>query len=500
MITSSLPPGPGIARELLELRSRTEDLQRQLSTGLKAETYGGLGQDRTTSLALRARITSVESYISTIDKAGIRIDAVTTNLTRLREIAATNRENALTGEFEALNGNQAQLQIGAQIDLDEAISLLNFEIDNSYYFSGRTSNTRPVLDSATILDGDGTRAGLKQIISERLQADQGADGRGRLTLATPGAGVVNVAEDAAGSPFGFKLQAVTGSFTGATITQPTGAPPALSVTFSAALPQDGETVRLALNLPDGTQHTIELTARTSGTPGAGEFRVGADENATALNFEAALGSELERIGRSTLRSASAFAAADNFFNYDSTTSPQRVAGPPFDTATALTAGSTTNTVHWYQGDTGPGGARETALARVDDDLTVAFGTRANESPLADTISTLAVLAAETFDPVSADTTDRYNELRTRAGTRLSFPNGTQSIDDLVGELGFRQASLNNTKDRHEAAEIVLADFQANVEHADVYEVSAQILALQTQLEASYRTSAILSQLSLVNFL
>jgi hypothetical protein len=47
----------------------------------------------------------------------------------------------------------------------------------------------PSVDTYThILEGDGTRAGLKQIISERLQADQG-DGYGRLTL-NPAAGDV----------------------------------------------------------------------------------------------------------------------------------------------------------------------------------------------------------------------------------------------------------------------------------------------------------------------
>lgn len=500
MITSSLPPGPGVSREMLELRARAEDLQRQLATGRKSETYGGLGADRTTALALRARLTSVDSYLSTIDKTGIRIDAVTTHLTRLREIASQNREHALTGDFEALNGTQASLQVSARIDLDEALSLLNFEIDNTYYFSGRTTDTRPVVDTTTLLEGDGAQAGLTQIISERLQADQGADGRGRIALTSPGPGAVNIAEDAAGSPFGLKLRTVTGTFTGATIAGPAGSPSAVDVTFSATPPQDGDTIRISFDLPDGSEHSIELTARTNGPLGNGEFAIGVDENATATNFQAALGAELERAGRTELRSASAFAAADNFFSYDAGTAPQRVAGPPFDTATALTDGTPANTVFWYKGDTGPGSARETAIARVDDDFTVAFGTRANEAPLRDTIATLAVLASETFDPQSADTEERYDALRQRAGTRFSFTEGKPSIEDLIGELGFRQSTLDKTRERLEASQVVLSDFQANAEHADVYEVSAKILALQTQLEASYRTTSILSQLSLVNFL
>ncbi len=500
MITSSLPLASGITRELVDLRARTEDLQRQLATGKKAETYGGLGSDRTLSLSLRSRTSAIEGYVSTINQASIRIESVTLHLSRLREISADNRENSLTGQFEPIAGGQTQLQVGARIDLEESLSLLNFEINGTHYFAGRNSETRPVLTATEILDGDGSKAGLKQVISERRQADLGTDGLGRLSVPAPVANVVNLSEDVAGSPFGVKLESVTGSLTGTTITGPTGTPPAIDFSFSATLPQDGEQIRLTFNLPDGTQASREFTARSNGPLEPGEFIIGADENITATNFQTILGSQLEELGRTELASASAFAASDDFFNYDSTTPPQRVNGPPFDTATALTDGTTTDTIFWYQGDTGPGGARDSAVARVDDSQSISYGVRANEGAIVDTIAALAVLAAETLDPNAAETIDRYAALQDRAGDRLSFPNGRQSLDDLVGELGFRQNSLEQAKQRHDDSQVVLADFLANAENVDVYEASAQILQLQTQLEASYRTTSILAQLSLVNFL
>ncbi len=500
MITSSLPLASGVNRELVELRARTEDLQRQLATGKKSETYGGLGADRTLSLALRSRTASIEGYVSTINQASIRIETVTVHLSRLREIAADTRQTALTGEFDAIANGQTQLQVGAKIDLEESLALLNFEINGTHYFAGRDSSTRPVLTADEILDGNGAQAGLKQVISERRQADLGADGRGRLSVPVPVANVVSLSEDVAGSPFGVKLESVTGSLTGTTISGPTGAPPAIDFSFSATLPQDGEQIRLSFNLPDGTQASREFTARSNGPLGPGEFIIGADENITATNFQTILGNELEGLGRTELSSASAYAASDDFFNYDSATPPQRVDGPPFDTATALVDGTTTNTTFWYQGDAGPGNARDSAVARVDDNQSISYGVRANESAIVDTIAALAVLAAETLDPNAAETVDRYAALRDRAADRLSFPNGQQSLDDLVGELGFRQSALEQAKQRHDDTQVVLADFLADAEDADVYEVSAQILQLQTQLEASYRTTSILARLSLVNFL
>ena len=48
--------------------------------------------------------------------------------------------------------------------------------------------------------------------------------------------------------------------------------------------------------------------------------------------------------------ASAVAAGNDFFNTDASHPPQRVDGPPFDTATALVDGTAANTVAWYTGD------------------------------------------------------------------------------------------------------------------------------------------------------
>ncbi|WP_204309468.1 hypothetical protein, partial [Enterobacter cloacae] len=67
------------------------------------------------------------------------------------------------------------------------------------------------------------------IIAERKQADVGASGLGRVVISAPTTTSVQIAEDTAGSPFGLKLDAVTSSLTGATVTGPAGSPPAISV-------------------------------------------------------------------------------------------------------------------------------------------------------------------------------------------------------------------------------------------------------------------------------
>lgn len=500
MINTSLPLGPGISRDLLELRARTEDLNRQLSTGRKSETYAGLGADRTKSLSIRQSLSAIDGFQSGIDLAVLRINSMTTNLERLRDIAAETRTDALLSEFNPVNGTQSDLQVSAATSLNETIALLNFEIGGHYFFSGRTGDAKPVVSDDVLLNGSGTQAGLTQVIDERRQADLGADGRGRLVIPAPVGAQVSFNEDVAGSPFGFKIASVTSTLTGTTVAGPTGAPPNVDVTFTATLPQDGETITVVLDLPDGTQTEVTLTARNNGPIGPGEFGAAGNELTTASNFEAALIAQIEEQAATSLRAASAVEAADNFFDYDSTSAPQRVDGPPFDTATALVDGTAADTVFWYQGDTGPGAARDTAVVQADVSLSITYGARANESQLSTLVKNLALLASEEFDPIDANTNERYRQLRDRAGEALGYLDGAPSVEDLIGELGFKMDALNNTSERHDAAKNVALTFQAEIEQVDVYEVTAQLLQLETQLEASYRVTSILANLSLVNFL
>src|SRR6476646_2237737 len=119
----------------------------------------------------------------------------------------------------------------------------------------------------------------------------------------------------AGSPFGLKLAGVNSTLSNATVSGPTGVPPAISVALTG-LPNDG------------TSEGINLTATTSANPGAGQFTIGASASATAANLQSALTTSLSKLANTSLVAASAVKASDDFFDDP----PQRVAGPPFATA------------------------------------------------------------------------------------------------------------------------------------------------------------------------
>ena len=49
-------------QSILSLRSQLDDLQRQLGTGIKSNSYAGLGLDRGLSMALRGQVAALSSF------------------------------------------------------------------------------------------------------------------------------------------------------------------------------------------------------------------------------------------------------------------------------------------------------------------------------------------------------------------------------------------------------------------------------------------------------
>jgi flagellin-like hook-associated protein FlgL len=310
--------------------------------------------------------------------------------------------------------------------------------------------------------------------------------------------VVTVAEDAV-SPFGFKLAGVASNLTGATVT-PSGPPTSYAVDLGANNPAAGDTIRYDFTLPDGSSESITLTATTSATPGPNEFTIGADSSATAGNLQAALQASIGKLADTSLTAASAVAAANDFFNVDAANPPRRVAGPPFDSATALVAGTPANTVTWYTGEAGSDPARATATARIDDSITVSYGLRGNEQGIRWVVQNMAALAAMTFSQSDPNAAARSAALDQRVGTALDVPPGTQKIEEIEADLAGAQTTMSAAADRQAQTKSTLTDMVQHIEGVSNEDVAAEIMALQTRLQASLQTTSLLYKTSLVNYI
>jgi flagellar hook-associated protein 3 FlgL len=485
-------------QQLTQMRAQFDDLQRQLSTGQKSATYAGLGLDRGVTVSLNAQLSQIGGYDDTIDNVMTRINLMNTALSNMTDITSTVKA-AMVQANGVSNGSGAGVaQQTALSSLDEVLGLLNSQAGNRYLFSGRATDQPAVETLDSILNGDGSRAGLKQLIAERSQADLGADGLGRLVIGAPSPTSVSLTEDST-SPFGFKLASITTNAAGATVSAPSGSPPSMGIDFSA-VPNPGETVTLRLNLPDGTSENLTLTATANSPPGTNQFTVGATPTDTATNFQAALTTALGKLGGTALTAASAVAASNDFFNADANNPPQRVAGlPPFYAATSMTAGTAANTVIWYTGETGTDPARSTATASIDQSLSVSYGARANEDAIRNLVQNVATLAAVSITPTNPNGVGLSSALDQRLTVNLGAT-GTQSIANIETDLASAQTSLTAAKARHQQTSSTLNDFLQQIDGVSNEAVGAQLLTLQTRMQASLQVTSMLFQTSLVNYL
>ncbi|HEY9011842.1 MAG TPA: hypothetical protein VIN06_12570, partial [Devosia sp.] len=339
---------------------------------------------------------------------------------------------------------------------------------------------------------------------------------GRLGVTTA-ANVVTLAEGGlADMPFGIKLSTVTGS-SNITVTSPPAwsqgdpvpaTPRALDVTFGATLPVAGETVNFTFKLPDGTEESVTLTASTDPND-ADSFQIGADADTTAANFAASLNLAIQKLAEGKMVTASAYEAANNFFfgqgeqamridvaNRNDITQLQN--------ATSLVAGNAADTVLWYKGATSTDSveARRSVTARVGEGAVVSYGVEGNEKGLVNLVRALGTMAIQSFPSSDSTSTDRYNAMTDRNNRMLADQASDRqgSIEMIAVELGLAKSTTGTVAERHTAHKAQLNNMLQDIEEAPTEVVAMEILALKTRLEASYQTTALLSQLALVNYL
>ena len=109
------------------------------------------------------------------------------------------------------------------------------------------------------------------------------------------------------------------------------------------------------------------------------------------------------------------------------------------------------------------------------------------------------MARELNRLVGAGRADVYDH-RHAAGRNLDGAPGTQSISDIEGQIANAQTAMTSAQTRHAQTSTVLTNFLQSIEGVNDTQVGTQILALQMQLQASLQTTALLSKVSIVNYI
>ena len=622
MSISSINYGSSVLGQSVQnINQQLTNLSTQLSSGVKSTNYAGMGPDEGFAIAARTQLANISAYTDTMTNVTTIINAANAAVQSFSSIVSEVQNEASASPQNLTSTGQTIGQQNAASQLSAMVGMLNTQVGDRYIFSGTAISTPAVAPSDTILNGTGNLAGLKQVIAERLQADQGSGSpsTGRLVLTQPTANSVQVAEDVAGSPFGIKLASVSSSLTNAAVTGPTGSPAAINVDMTAGNPNNGDQITYNFKLPDGTTQSVTLTATTTTPPPTGSFAIGATPAATASNLDAALNTAVSNIANTSLVAASAVAAGNNFFNSTTvvgnaansqaatpitgattlagagnaltsgfsagdtitvngqtitfvasgasgnnqinvtdnvqtlltkidgltgtstpstvtngivtlngnsgspsltvsssnaaafaalglpasgtaTAGPLRVSGASLTTATSLTSGAA-NTVEWYTGNSGPGTARSTSTVRVDNSQTVQFGAQANEQALRNALQQIAVYAAVVVNPPGGSNAGaQASALSQRINDNLTPQPGQQAISDIQTDFATAQNTMKDVQARQTQSQTALQNLVSSTEGISQNQVASEILALQTSLQASYQTTAMLSQLSLVKFL
>ena len=352
-----------LGQSIRNIDQKLSDLSTELSTGVKSQNYAGMGVDEGFAVGARSQLSNITAFGDTITNVNTIINSANTVLQSLSTTVGNMQSAAAATPQNLTSNGQTIGQQNAASELSSLIGMLNTQVGNRYIFSGSAISTPAVADASTMLNGTSTQAGLKQVMAQRLQADLGTNGMGRLVVsATPPAPApttgTQVAEDVAGSPFGLKLASVTSTLTGATVNgQPgsagvissSGSPASFNVDFTSATLNPGDQITFTFNEPDGTQDPITLTATNTSPPPTGSFLIGSSAAATAANFNGALTSSIQTLAATSLTAASQVAASDNFFNTDGSATATEVnnqlATPaPITAATKLSGAAGTDSL------------------------------------------------------------------------------------------------------------------------------------------------------------
>lgn len=145
---------------------------------------------------------------------------------------------------------------------------------------------------------------------------------------------------------------------------------------------------------------------------------------------------------------------------------------------------------------GSGNPNGRVIARPDENTIIEYGIQANDEPFKDILKGMAMLAAiDTFDIADNDAYKQW--VSTAAG---SIQKGLDGIITSEAKLGGEQNKVSKILDRHADKMIILNNRVVSLEYVDPYEAQAQMASLETQLQATYSTTARLSRLTFLDYM
>jgi flagellar hook-associated protein 3 FlgL len=131
---------------------------------------------------------------------------------------------------------------------------------------------------------------------------------------------------------------------------------------------------------------------------------------------------------------------------------------------------------------------------------VQFGAQANEQAIRQILQSVAVYAASTTSPTGTNSGAEVSALSQRTASNLTPQAGQQTIADIQTDFANAQTTMKDATARQTQSKNALQTLIDQTEGISQDQVASEILQLQTNLQASYQTTSMLAQLSLVKYL
>jgi flagellar hook-associated protein 3 FlgL len=419
---------------------------------------------------------------------GLKMSAISSTLTGSTVTGPAGSPPALSVDLGVANPNDGE-QVSFEFKLPDGTK-------ESIQLTASSATPTPAGSFAIGLTSTATAANLNAALSTAV----GKLANTSLVAASAITASDNFFNWSASSTGGVVNNKAAAPITGATLLSGLPATDSLSTNFAAGdtITVNGTPITFVasgatgnqINVTDSVQTLLTKIDSISGTTNASTISAG------AITLHGGSGANL------TVASSNpaAFAALGFAATVNATPAPLRVAGSPLNAATGLVAGTPANTIYWYTGESGTGSARATATSRVDQSVTVQYGARANEVAIRSQLQTVAVLAAVTATPTNPNAAGQISALSQRVVQNLSVQPGQQTIMNIQSDLATAQATMKDATARQKQTGAMLQSIIDQAESVSPDQVATQILALQTALQASYQTTSMLSQLSLVKYL
>jgi flagellar hook-associated protein 3 FlgL len=162
------------------------------------------------------------------------------------------------------------------------------------------------------------------------------------------------------------------------------------------------------------------------------------------------------------------------------------------------------------------GQAQNVSVRVDDNTEINYTVKGNDTALRTIVTAVSMIknlcssvqsiSTSATDPTAktapgataADQSSNFYSVLNNLTTMLS--NGLSALDTDTQNLSQTQAQIDQVSTDQKTQQSVLSGTMNTIEDVDINEAAVKVTALQTQLQASYSVTAMISKLSLVNYL